>query len=451
MAGNIIVPAGYKVTLAESPTVATDAVNKAYVDGIVTTATPDATTLVTGKIQLAGDLAGTATAPTVPGLALKEAIANKSTDVAADAASDVKYPSVKSVKTYVDAQLATGSVGDGTITDAKLSGVITVPHGGTGATTLTGYVKGNGTATMTASATIPVADVAGAVRSVNGNLPGTDGNVAVSLSAVFTGTLADRATVVPTPVAGNMYVVSGDTAANNGKQFIYTGSTWEAISGMDTAAADSRYLALSGGTMAGNITVPTGNKVTIADAPTVATDATNKTYVDTAITNATPNATTTALGKIQLAGDLAGTATAPTVPGLALKEDVANKSTDGTLVSNSDVKYPTEKAVKTYVDNQLGNSYRIVGITSNVTVTIPANTAEYTILCDASTGGITVTLPAPDTFNVGKILVLKKVDTTSNIVTFSPALYMDGTNTVTETNIETAIRVQSDGVKWHIM
>src|ERR1043166_9346444 len=32
-------------------------------------------------------------------------------------------------------------------------------------------------------------------------------------------------------------------------------------------------------------------------------------------------------------------------------EDVANKDTDGTLAANSDTKYPSQKAVKTYVDN----------------------------------------------------------------------------------------------------
>jgi hypothetical protein len=41
--------------------------------------TPDATTLVKGKVKLAGDLAGTADLPTVPGLAAKEATANKGT------------------------------------------------------------------------------------------------------------------------------------------------------------------------------------------------------------------------------------------------------------------------------------------------------------------------------------------------------------------------------------
>lgn len=41
------------------------------------------------------------------------------------------------------------------------SATLPVANGGTGAATLTGYVKGNGTSAMTASATIPYADLAG--------------------------------------------------------------------------------------------------------------------------------------------------------------------------------------------------------------------------------------------------------------------------------------------------
>ena len=41
------------------------------------------------------------------------------------------------------------------------SGTFTVPMGGTGAATLTGYVKGNGTSTMTASPTVPYTDISG--------------------------------------------------------------------------------------------------------------------------------------------------------------------------------------------------------------------------------------------------------------------------------------------------
>jgi len=44
------------------------------------------------------------------------------------------------------------------------------------------------------------------------------------------------------------------------------------------------YLPLSGGTMSGNITIPTGNLITLTDAPAAGTSAANKTYVDGAIT-----------------------------------------------------------------------------------------------------------------------------------------------------------------------
>jgi hypothetical protein len=56
----------------------------------------------------------------VTSLNLKENISNKSTNVSIDGASDTKYPSVKAVKTYVDAQV-TGGLGAATISDADAS------------------------------------------------------------------------------------------------------------------------------------------------------------------------------------------------------------------------------------------------------------------------------------------------------------------------------------------
>ena len=69
------------------------------------------------------------------------------------------------------------------------------------------------------------------------------------------------------------------------------------------------------------------------------------------------DADATTKGKIQLAGDLGGTAASPTVPGLALKansadvtsslalkEDASNKST-ATALGTSDALYPSQKAV----------------------------------------------------------------------------------------------------------
>jgi hypothetical protein len=80
---------------------------KTYVDAQVAAATiADASTSVKGKILLAGDLAGTASLPTVPALSNKEDKSNKSESVSTDGTSNTKYPTVKSVKDYVDALIA---------------------------------------------------------------------------------------------------------------------------------------------------------------------------------------------------------------------------------------------------------------------------------------------------------------------------------------------------------
>ena len=69
---------------------------------------------------------------------------------------------------------------------------------------------------------------------------------------------------------------------------------------------------LTSPTFTGTVTVPT---------PINATDATTKAYVDSTVTAGVPDSTTTTKGIIRLAGDLGGTATNPTVPGLASKAD----------------------------------------------------------------------------------------------------------------------------------
>ena len=51
-----------------------------------------------------------------------------------------------------------------------LAGTLGVPSGGSGAVTLTGYLKGNGTSPFTASATIPYTDISGLGTIVTQNL-----------------------------------------------------------------------------------------------------------------------------------------------------------------------------------------------------------------------------------------------------------------------------------------
>lgn len=74
------------------------------------------------------------------------------------------------------------SSGTATLHDLTLTTALTVGNGGTGATTLTGYVKGNGTGAMTASSTIPTSDLSGTISNAQlANSAITIGSTSVSL------------------------------------------------------------------------------------------------------------------------------------------------------------------------------------------------------------------------------------------------------------------------------
>ena len=76
-----------------------------------------------------------------------------------------------------------------------LSTALSVSSGGTGATTLTGYVKGNGTSALTASATIPTSDLSGSINVSNGGTGQTsytDGQLLIGNS---TGNTLTKATL----------------------------------------------------------------------------------------------------------------------------------------------------------------------------------------------------------------------------------------------------------------
>jgi hypothetical protein len=96
-----------------------------------------------------------------------------------------------------------------------VTGTLAVANGGTGATTLTGYVKGAGTTSMTASATIPVADVSGA---------------APLASPAFTGTPSlPTGTIGVTQTAGNNTTALATTAFVTNAVKITTGLNSEEI------------------------------------------------------------------------------------------------------------------------------------------------------------------------------------------------------------------------------
>ena len=94
--------------------------------------------------------------------------------------------------------------------DHQLTGTIPVENGGTGASTLTGYVKGNGTSAMTASATVPSTDITGlgtmSAQNAN-NVAVTGGTVSGTTltSDTVSNNLAFTPTSAPSYVEGELW------------------------------------------------------------------------------------------------------------------------------------------------------------------------------------------------------------------------------------------------------
>ena len=92
-----------------------------------------------------------------------------------------------------------------------LGGTLNTASGGTGANTLTGYVKGSGTAPLTASATIPIADVSGAGTMATQNASAvaiTGGSMAGTSVSATTLTTSSTVTINNLAAAGSHTVIA---------------------------------------------------------------------------------------------------------------------------------------------------------------------------------------------------------------------------------------------------
>jgi hypothetical protein len=76
--------------------------------------------------------------------------------------------------------------------------------------------------------------------------------------------------------------------------------------------------------------------------------------------------------------------------------------------------------------------------------------SDYTVLCDATTAGFTLTLPLASAVP-GKVYVISKIDASENLLTFSPVLNLTKDVTVETLNYAKSFRIQSDGTNWNII
>jgi hypothetical protein len=363
-------------------------------------------------------------------------------------------------KSYVDAILP--------ITNAKIGETILVVKGGTGATTLTGYVKGNGTAAMTASTSIPVADVTGAQTTANlsSSLTTNSGSTTMYPSvlavenyvatAIQSGATPDATTTLKgklklagdlagtadLPTVPGLALKEPSIAAGTTAQYYRGDKTWQSLdktavglgnvdntSDLNKPISTAAQLALdakaslASPALTGTPTAPTA--VAGTSTTQLATTAFVSSAVTTAVTNAaTPDATTTLKGKLKLAGDLAGTADLPTVPGLALKEpsisagtttqyfrgdktwQTLDKSTVGlgNVDNTSDVNKPISTATQSALDVKAPlASPALTGIPTAPTAT--AGTSTTQVATTAFVTNAVTSASTPDATNIlkGKI------------------------------------------------
>lgn len=129
-----------------------------------------------------------------------------------------------------------------------ISGTLPVVRGGTSATTLTGYVKGNGTSAFTASATVPTTDLSGTITNaqlanstisgvaLGGNLFNLTAGTGVSFSAGTTYNGSTAITITATGSGGTVTSVTGTAPV------VSSGGTTPAISMAAATGSVNGYL-----------------------------------------------------------------------------------------------------------------------------------------------------------------------------------------------------------------
>ena len=335
----------------------------------------DADTATKGKIKLAGDLAGTADLPTVPGLALKanttdvttslalkEDVSNKSN--ATLGTSTTLYPTQNAVKTYVDTAIVGATIVDA---DATTKGKLKLT-GDLGGTADAPTVPGLALKANLASPTF------------TGTVSGIDKTM-VGLGNVDNTSDANKPVSTATQTALNLKANTADV------------TTSLALKENSSNKSITTTLGTS------DVLFPTQNAV--------------KTYVDTAISGATiVDADANTKGKIKLAGDLAGTADSPEVAAGAISTvKLATDAVETAKIKDAAVTYAKIQNVSA-TDKVLGRvstgagvveeiattgSGNVVRATSPTLVTPALGTPSAAVLTNASglplTTGVTGTLP----------------------------------------------------------
>ena len=353
-----------------------------------------------------------------------------------------------------------GSLKNGIISESHLDSIVTTklnegvgptgPAGPAGATGAQG-VAGPAGATGAQGVAGP-AGATGAQGSV-GSAGATGATGPAGSSVTIAGSVTNQASLpggLGSGDAGDGYITLDD-----GHLHVWDGDSWTDVgevrgpsgpAGATGATGPEGLQGPAGATGAQGAVGATGTGTTGATGPQGPAGATGATGP------AASSATTSSLGTIQLAGDLGGTATSPTVPGLAGKANTTHSHAAADITSGALNTARLGSGTANATTFLRGDGTWATPTGGGSSTNVISRTSAYTaangdfILADVSGGAFTVTLPV---LANGSRVSVKKIDASAFAVTVSGTI-----DNLSSYSISTQWESQdflSNGTQWYLI